>query len=556
MQAIERRIKDWFVKIRTRQILLPRFQRFEAWGQKEIGDLLTSVLQDLPVGSTLILAVGDNPPFISRPVMTGPEEGDRINELLLDGQQRLTALWRSMKDNYLDKSYFVSLSDTGGEKKPVVLHQSRWEKNGKRYPLWVDNPNECWRRKSFPVRLLDPDINENEYQEWASQAADQEPVEILKIERLISPLRAQVANFNIPLLWLPVTTPPDVAIEVFIKLNTNVVPLSAYDIVVAQTEAQTGESLHELASSLVHHAPEIRRYADEGLFVLGVASLLQDKPPNQTGFLSLDFGKMVADKDKIFAGTKLLTEFLEEEGALDEKRTPTESILTPLAALWTEAPVTSDEAGNARILFRKYLWRAFVTERYDRAVPTAVLQDYRALRKVIRGAGTDSEVPIFDKVRYPYPNKEIIRQARWPKYRDRLARAILLLTIRGSAEDIADGTRVNPKNVGQREYHHVYPAGWLRQNGLSEEDAYRALNCILITWKTNRIISAKEPVLYLRERSDASSLGEAEVSRRLSTHFVDFDLLSAGSYSDFLEERAGQCENAIRDLCDGLSWKP
>jgi len=51
MEARNREIKNWFAKIRTRQLVLPRFQRFEAWGYREIADLLTSVIRDLPVGS-------------------------------------------------------------------------------------------------------------------------------------------------------------------------------------------------------------------------------------------------------------------------------------------------------------------------------------------------------------------------------------------------------------------------------------------------------------------------------------------------------------------------
>jgi uncharacterized protein with ParB-like and HNH nuclease domain len=86
LEARERKIKDWFAKIRTHQIVLPRFQRFEAWGPNEIATLLTSIIRELPVGATLVLGVGDKNPFKCRPVIGAPTEGERINELLLDGQ--------------------------------------------------------------------------------------------------------------------------------------------------------------------------------------------------------------------------------------------------------------------------------------------------------------------------------------------------------------------------------------------------------------------------------------------------------------------------------------
>ena len=138
----------------------------------------------------------------------------------------------------------------------------------------------------------------------------------------------------------------------------------------------------------------------------------------------------------------------------------------------------------------------------------------------------------------------------------RLARAILLLTLRAGAEDIADGTRASAGTLQQREYHHLYPVAWLKENGFDEEVARRALNCILVSWRTNRTISAKEPVKYLLERCEASTLGEAEIRRRLKTHFIDFDLLATGDYHRFLEARADACRNAIASLCDGVAWRP
>jgi hypothetical protein len=255
-------------------------------------------------------------------------------------------------------------------------------------------------------------------------------------------------------------------------------------------------------------------------------------------------------------GTRELIAFLKEEMVFDWDRLPTESVLAPLVALWAEAPDIPDERGNIRILFRKYLWRAFFTARYDRAVPTAVLQDYRSLKKVVTREAKESDVLCLDEGKYPLPGKGLIVQARWPRYRDRLARAILLVSLRGGAEDIADGAVLSHANIQGREYHHLYPAAWLEDKGFGEEDADRALNCALVTWRTNRKIAAKEPLKYLLERCEASTLGESEIRRRLKTHFVDFDLLARGEYQAFLEERAKNFELAIQALCTGRPWRP
>jgi len=552
MEARQRSIKDWLTKIRTRQILLPRFQRFEAWGSSTAADFLTSIVRDLPVGSTLILGVGgEKPPFISRPIVGAPKEGEKVNELLLDGQQRLTVLWRALTNNYPDKTYLVDIKD---KKNPEVIPITLWKRNGKKFPLWVKKPKECWERQLIPFELLNPD-DELSYQTWADVASNGAPALARKIEHVITPLRNRVSSFNLPFLYLPSGTPKEVAIEVFVKLNTTLVRLTAFDIIVAQLEAATSQSLHDLVSTLDSSVPEINYYTEPSDFVLSVEALIQDKTPNQRGYFSLDLEKITTDWPKIIEGAKALVQFLEEEKVLDRDRLPIESVLAPLAALWVEAPKTPDEKGNTRILLRKYLWRSFFTERYDRAVSTAILQDYRSLKKVIEKKAEETTVPCFDKNKYPLPTKELLIQSRWPKYRDRLARAILLLSIRGGAEDIADGSPLSKNNINQREYHHLYPVAFLKEE-TENQNIYSALNCILVTWRTNRKISAKEPVKYLLERCKASTLGKEEIRRRLKTHFVDFNLLLEGNYDKFLEERAKSCKLAIKSLCNGNTWVP
>jgi uncharacterized protein with ParB-like and HNH nuclease domain len=92
VDAPNRMLPDWFERVRTGQIKLPRFQRFEAWTYGEVTDLLETVLRGLPAGATLILEIGESEPFISRQMVGAPGPFERCTEHLLDGQQRLTAL--------------------------------------------------------------------------------------------------------------------------------------------------------------------------------------------------------------------------------------------------------------------------------------------------------------------------------------------------------------------------------------------------------------------------------------------------------------------------------
>jgi hypothetical protein len=46
------------------------------------------------------------------------------------------------------------------------------------------------------------------------------------------------------------------------------------------------------------------------------------------------------------------------------------------------------------------------------------------------------------------------------------------------------------------------------------------VNCALLTWRTNRALSYKDPITYLKERADSCALGEDELKRMLTTHLI------------------------------------
>lgn len=129
-------------------------------------------------------------------------------------------------------------------------------------------------------------------------------------------------------------------------------------------------------------------------------------------------------------------------------------------------------------------------------------------------------------------------------------------------------------SLPHREYHHLFPDHLLTSEhygALGRSESYRALNCVVITWNTNRNISASEPVAYLRERIEQGSLGEDEIRARLRSHLVPYEPLSVGGYeaieeadarsdkvrSDykaFLDARAESLLEPMAMLCEGRDW--
>jgi hypothetical protein len=568
MEARNRSLPHWFTRIRTGEVKLPRFQRHESWSHNNIANLLESVVQGLPAGAALVLRVGDHEQFVSRPVAGAPELSAQPNEHLLDGQQRLTALWRSFHDKYDDRTYFVRLEAGEDGAEARIQGQPRWTENGTRRPLWADSPGGVHERGLIPLFLLRPGEIGNEVREWCRAAIPDEAEARFDLERQILELRQTVAVYNIPFIELPATTPKDVALDVFIKMNTSFVRLTPFDIIVAQFEEATGESLHALVGQLNERVPTLHLYLEPSDLILDVAALREDRSPTQASYQRLDLQRLLTDWDAVVQAAAYAVDFLEQERIFDGDRLPTVAVVRVLAALSDHVGTAPDDQGNARALLRKYIWRSFLTGRYEAAAATASLQDFRALRDLLNGS--TAEVPAFDDAQYPVPTADTLLAARWPAGRDSLGRGILNVTVRAGARDIADDAIATREQLKQREYHHLFPASLLEKEAeLSSREIYAALNCALITWRTNRTISAKEPLRYLRDRVEGSDLGEDEIRARLATHYVPFAQLAVGGYdaiadtaarreqlrSDyqaFLRARAEMMLPAVEALCNGL----
>lgn len=78
-------------------------------GTEHLENILRS--PSLPIGALLVLEVGDKELFHSRPISGAPRPTGLPQLNLLDGQQRMTALWKSLNDLCDDFTVFVSLKN-------------------------------------------------------------------------------------------------------------------------------------------------------------------------------------------------------------------------------------------------------------------------------------------------------------------------------------------------------------------------------------------------------------------------------------------------------------
>lgn len=91
-------LREILKKIKQGTIQLPIFQRGWIWPDDHVQKIIASVSQSFPIGAILMLENGGPVRLATRPI-EGTESGiDEVNPetLILDGQQRLTALFQSL----------------------------------------------------------------------------------------------------------------------------------------------------------------------------------------------------------------------------------------------------------------------------------------------------------------------------------------------------------------------------------------------------------------------------------------------------------------------------
>ncbi|MDD4254885.1 MAG: DUF262 domain-containing protein [Methanofollis sp.] len=586
MEACNRNLGDWYGKVKRGEIKLPRFQRFEAWDRQRICSLLEMVIRNLPLGITLVLDVGDEEQFISRYLETAPQKTNRVTEHLLDGQQRLTALWRAFHNNYEGETYYIYLREfdrTDGEADrddcSVFCRTRYYQKNGLRYPLWCDNPALCLERGMIPTDLLCPEDRQQEIDDWIEAATrsmepDEGKEELRKfydfkkrVSDRIKDLRATLANYNLPYLSLPADTDKTIALNVFINMNTNSKPLSQYDIIVAEVESVMGQSLHDLETDLGRKYPEVALYAPLSSQILTTSALLQGTLPNQRGAWEMNKKRMVENWETMAEGLHRMARFLRGEGIYDEQRLPTNAVLAVIAALYAYIPESGDKRGQDELLLRKYLWHAFFTDRYENAAASRAFADFNGLKRILTGERKEDgspygigDVPIFAD--HALVDVEELMSAEWPKRATIRGRGVLAVACRLGALDFSTGERLDAGTIGQRHYHHIYPDALLKEAGIT---SFLAVNCALIADTTNIAIGRKDPLQYLMDRYAWTS--ETIVRERLQSHLIPIEELANGGYeglSDaekneklkadfegFVRRRAWLILRAAKHLADG-----
>ena len=561
-------IDSWLNDISSGKCQLPEFQRDVVWDQHRVCDLIEAIIRDRPVGCFLLLPKNKDSTqrFKVRPFEgTNPSQVE-YSHLVLDGQQRLTALWRALTSSDEKHKYFLVFNPDYPEKTKTLEVRCFT-----RTQAWVRDPIQIFERGLVPLEILwTNNRNSNLYSEinnWFSRleqsdSQSRSDVGFVFAVNWAQTISEHIRNFRLPYIQLPESTTKMEAIDTFIETNTSSQKLRKFDIVVGELLRDKKGDLRTFRERIYQESPHIEDYLNEnevGDLILKTACLCVGLTPTEGQYSKEPVLDYVASRiDDVIEGISWSINVLRSDCIYDKQRLPSVVPLRVLPALYQRLSSEEKSLGNAKKIARAYMWRSFATDRYGRSAATRLKEDYDALCEVILDKRSVKAVPIWDSNRYPLPDQSLLVEAGWPQSKSVLARTILAVVLRQGAKDISTDFELKESNVSTREYHHVFPKKYLSDNSPRSEPN-RAVNCVLIDGKTNKKAAAKAPIQYFSELCKTTlgvTIRREDIRARLESHLVpNIDIRRSTTvkrtYDDFCKSRARQIKEHLQSLVEG-----
>ncbi len=567
-------------EIVTGKIQLPDFQRGWIWDDSHVQSLLVSIARSFPVGAVMLLETGGDVRFQTRPIEnirfggTPPEP----EQLILDGQQRLTSLTqvlkletavytRDEKGKAIRRYYYLNiqtaLEDGQIEDAFVAVDESKQQKSnfGRNIDLDLSTIQLECSQLYFPCsQILNSDAWEESLQEYAPESFG---IYMQFRRKILNAFR----NYDLPIIALKKETSKEAVCLVFEKVNTGGVPLSVFELITA-TYAADGFNLRDDwfgnkqrkikgASSPIEGRAEC--FGNEPVLA-GLAStdflqaitLLhtlekrrQDVADGKTGksisavsakrvsVLNLPLEAYQNWATRVEQGFLSAAKFLRKECFYTARDLPYRTQLVPLAAVltlignrWLEPKIYDKLA--------RWYWCGVLGELYGGAVETRIAND---LEEMMRWFENDAEEPRT-------VSEASFQPDRLYTLRSRLSAAykgLNVLVLRQGAQDFFWKATVQELDWEEvaLDIHHIFPKVWCQAKGIPYTTYDSIINKTPISYIANRKIGGNAPATYLRSLQNEKQVGlsDAEMDTIVATHLIDPSAMRNNDFEIFFQHR-------------------
>lgn len=574
-------LSDLLREVDRGELQLPEFQRNWTWDDERIVNIIASLTQGYPMGALMQLECGGDFKLKYR-AFEGTSGIDREpDNLVLDGQQRLTSLYcslyaknpvstKNIRGQAIMRYYYLDMRkclDEDCDRADAVISVSGDPKHnprqitediGRTVVLDLTTREKEIEQLIFPANLL---FDSDERNRWFKQFAmtygfDSEEYGLW--ERFEEDIINTVKGYKVPVITLLKETPREAVCKVFENVNTGGVSLTVFELVTASFATYD----FDLRGSWDGYVRPKVLGGEDGSFVtdlmegvdatafLTSMTLFTTFKKKMTGdgytrckkkdVLALGFDDYKANLDALVDGFEMARAFLVGERIFRMRDLPYTTQIIPLAAACAYIGRKTFSVVSTKNVLRRWLWCGIFGEMYGGANETRYANDIEDLVDEIEGRPSQMRTV---NAAYFQATRLLGLQTR----NSAAYKGVMALVFRENALDFIDGEQMtNVKAISTPpDIHHIFPKAYCEKTGLPRERWNSIVNKTPLIASTNRTIGGVAPSRYLPKVKSEGQIDDAELRKRIESHLIDYDALAADDFDAYFIDRAKKLLDAI-----------
>ena len=555
-------------EVRAGKTQLPDFQRGWVWDDHHIRDLIASVSQAFPIGAVMTLeAGGKDVRFKPRPIEGTHESLREVDPdiLVLDGQQRLTSLFQSLKSGYpvdtrdtrgnrIRRWYYLDMKkclDGNVDREDAILSVPE---DGKvktfrgEVVLDLSVVEGEYENDMFPLRqVFDPSEWRIEYYRyWGYEQTDK----IKLFDDFEREVIKRFQQYQVPVIELDKETPKEAVCIVFEKVNQGGVSLTVFELLTASLAGEDFQLRDDwrCRQQRLRDAHPVLRGMESILFLQTLTLLATKTRGVAVSCRRRDILRLSRDEyekwaDKTEQALIEAAKFLHGQKIFNNRDLPYRTQLVPLAAVLADL---GDEANteSTRQKIARWFWCGVLGEMYGGTTETRFAQDLTDVTAWVRG---QSELPRTIQDANFQANRLLTLRTR----NSAAYKGIHALLMRDGCRDFRSGVPIEDAAFfdDSIDIHHIFPRNWCIQQGIPQSLFNSIINKTALSPRTNRSIGGRAPSEYLSTLERNAGASSNAMDDILESHRIPAWRLRIDDFNGFFAERAegllGSIEKAM-----------
>ena len=570
MKTNDRKITDLMATVHSGKTQLPDFQRGWVWDDNRIKALIASITNGYPVGAAMFLEYGnENIRFKYRVIEGSPSKGVIPDELILDGQQRLTSIYTSLfsedavntrteKGQAIKRYYYIDMAkaiDNNVDRIDAIISvpETRQVTSdfGRKIEMDVSSAILEYEQKLFPLNII---LDPNKYAKWQMgfmQYYNYDPSASMLYTEFLTKVIVPMGQYTIPVITLDKDTPKEAVCQVFENVNTGGVSLTVFELVTAvfamddfelrkDWEARRqrffdGDILSVVSATDFLTACTLLSSFKKRAFNNNVVSC------KKKDVLSLTLAEYKQYADLLSAGFVEVEKILQEERIFSSKDLPYTTQLIPMAVLCTLlADNNRIKITSIKDKIKQWYWCGVFGEMYGGANETRYVYDVVG---VMAWLDDPTMIPRTVQESYFNPGRLLSLQSRLSA----AYKGVMALILKNHARDFISGREMDFSmyKAESIDIHHIFPKDYCEKQSYPRFKWNSVVNKTPISYSTNREIGGVAPSRYLKRIEEKGQVTAEVLNSYLETHFIDVASCRADDFNTYFVNRARVILNMI-----------